>query len=185
MKTIKTLLERFIAEKVDSAQGEKYFISLVCALTNFRLVEIAQFYKISYGTLRNWITQASFQKMMDDNRREFVAYLKRNLIDQITVALNKKNLFLVTSSGLRDSLEFKDYFLYSPNLIEKIDKEGQERLKEIQRTPAKEIDTSPHYLTPLFSASFLNDLKTFWKAQAGKEKLSYKVFIKKGVLADL
>lgn len=185
MKTVKTLLESFIAEKVNSAPGEKYFISLGCALTNFRLVDIAQFHKINYGTLRNWTTQESFQKTMDDNRREFVVYLKKNLIEQITVALNKKELFLATSSCLRDSLEFQDYFLYSSNLIEKIDKEGLERLREIQRTPAKEINLSPHYLIPLFSAGFLNDLKLFWKAQAEKDKLSYKVFIKKGVLADL
>jgi hypothetical protein len=179
MKTVKTLLESFIAKKVDSAQGEKYFISLVCALTNFRLVDIAQFHKISYGTLRNWTTQESFQKMMDDNRCEFIAYMKTRLTELITFALNKNNLLFVTSSYLRDSLEFQDYFLYNSNLIERIDKEGKERLKEIQRTPAKEIDTSPRYLIPLFSAGFLNDLKLFWKAQTGKEKLLYKVFIKK------
>lgn len=84
------LIETFIEEKLKTfrepvRQGvprgevigfglEKYKASLFIALKALRLKEVAEELDISYGLLRKWRTEYSFNKTIDSHRAEFVDF---------------------------------------------------------------------------------------------------------------
>jgi hypothetical protein len=63
----------------------KYYASILVALTNWTLKDIAEKSEVSYGLLRKWKTEDDFKAEIETHQREFVAEIIDRVKTQVTL----------------------------------------------------------------------------------------------------